>query len=104
MIQKRVVFFLGMLLLSAACANGGDATLNDGGGTDGSKPKTDGSNPNDSGGGGMCVPSCATDQDCQSSCPAAPMGAINCCDLTTNTCYTPNNSTCPSGGPDGGGD
>jgi len=90
--------FVGVLMLIAACANGGDATT-DGGGGDGSKPKVDGSNPQDTG-ANTCVSSCTGDTDCQNSC-TVPAMAIACCDLTTNTCYTTNNNVCASA-PDGG--
>lgn len=55
--------------------------------------KADGGNPQQE--AGACVPTCATDLDCQDSCPAPSLG-ISCCDTSTGTCYTDNSGQCPS--------
>jgi hypothetical protein len=50
-----------------------------------------------------CAQSCSSDQDCQNSCPPVPNGGVNCCDLTSSTCFSPSGvSICPvaeAGGP-----
>lgn len=52
----------------------------------------------------MCVPSCTSHAECQSSCPPAAPGYINCCLSGSGggTCYQNMGTTCPSGG--GGSD
>jgi hypothetical protein len=40
-----------------------------------------------------CTPSCSTDAECQVTCPAAPGGGANCCDVGTGVCY----ATTPGG-------
>jgi hypothetical protein len=52
-------------------------------------------------GGGVCVPKCNADSDCQNSCPAAQTG-INCCDAPSGFCYVASQSICPAPKPDGG--
>ena len=49
-----------------------------------------------SGGGGTCATGCTSDQACQSSCPAAQSGSINCCDIPSGTCMMMAQSTCPA--------
>jgi hypothetical protein len=39
---------------------------------------------------------CHSDSDCQTMCPAVSSGT-NCCDLTSNTCFPMNGSSCPAG-------
>lgn len=41
-----------------------------------------------------CAPSCQTDSDCASSCPALA-GGVQCCDTKTNTCWGSKTSSCP---------
>jgi hypothetical protein len=43
----------------------------------------------------VCISSCTTHQQCQSSCAPAPVGA-NCCDRLTNTCYVVATAVCPA--------
>src|SRR5262245_4617970 len=45
-------------------------------------------------GGGMCVPSCMSDADCQNSCPPAGPNS-NCCDTATGICFVSNTPACP---------
>ena len=47
-----------------------------------------------SGGGGVCVSSCTTNTECQSSCPAIA-GALNCCDAVTMACFQSAATACP---------
>ena len=42
----------------------------------------------------VCAPSCATDSDCQNSCPATSQGTA-CCDTLTSTCFPTTASICP---------
>jgi len=42
----------------------------------------------------MCVSSCTSDTQCQSTCASAPVG-LNCCDQATHSCYVVANATCP---------
>jgi hypothetical protein len=42
-----------------------------------------------------CAPSCKTDSDCETTCPAAGSGTSNCCDIATNTCYKSTGAVCP---------
>lgn len=53
---------------------------------------------------GMCVPSCMTDIQCQSSCPAIRPGTTgaHCCDRATNMCYVYSMATCPARPQDAG--
>lgn len=44
-----------------------------------------------------CVANCKTDSECQTSCPAAPNGGLNCCDTTSGVCYASSSSTCGTG-------
>lgn len=50
----------------------------------------------------VCASNCKTDSECQSSCPAAPNGGLNCCDTSSGVCYASSSSSC--GGVDGGAD
>ena len=45
----------------------------------------------------VCVSSCSANSDCQSTCPSAGTGNINCCDTAGSfTCYVnPSSATCP---------
>lgn len=43
---------------------------------------------------GKCPSSCASNSDCQATCPAFPSGT-QCCDLLTTTCYASNTPQCP---------
>ena len=53
----------------------------------------------DMGSGRRCVASCATDADCQLSCPANPMPAFPvCCDRSTGLCFNQGTSMCPAPG------
>lgn len=47
---------------------------------------------------GVCTPSCTSDQECESSCPAAPSGGTNCCDTSSGVCFANTSSTCPASG------
>jgi hypothetical protein len=49
-----------------------------------------------------CVPKCATDLECQLSCPAVGSGESECCDPGAHICYKFAGATCPSPLPDGG--
>ena len=42
----------------------------------------------------VCVASCATDEQCQNSCPA-PSSGISCCDTATSACFTSQTTACP---------
>lgn len=55
---------------------------------------------------GQCPSTCTYDSECQSTCPSAPTGGQNCCDVTTNTCFLSGSGDCTMGGgdPDGGAD
>lgn len=44
--------------------------------------------------GPMCVDHCATNSDCQDSCPAIS-GDVNCCDMSTGRCYLSAAKSCP---------
>ena len=78
-------------------AHGGDTgPKTDATGTD---TKTGGETGKDS--GGVCISHCASNADCDGSCPAAPTGSYNCCDTATGICYV-SAGFCPAGG-DGGG-
>lgn len=50
----------------------------------------------------VCASNCKTDSECQSSCPSAPNGGLNCCDTSSGVCYASSSSSC--GGVDGGTD
>jgi hypothetical protein len=50
----------------------------------------------------VCVSKCATDNDCQTSCPNVD-GGINCCDTATGVCFASQTATCPAPKPDSGG-
>ncbi len=50
----------------------------------------------------VCVANCQTDSECQTSCPAAPNGGLNCCDTNSGVCYATSGSSC--GGVDAGVD
>lgn len=81
---------------SGGGGNGGESS--GGNGTGGSGTTTTGSGSSTSSGGndagGVCVPKCATDADCQGSCPT-PKSGTTCCDTATNVCYVSNSATCP---------
>jgi hypothetical protein len=120
---KVLVLVVATGSLIAACATGADTTDFGAGGASG--PSTSASPPDttvttgvggsggggagvttttgsgDPDGGGVCVPKCSADSDCQSSCPAAQTG-INCCDAPSGLCYNASTATCPAPKPDGG--
>jgi hypothetical protein len=82
------------------------------GGVDGFVPPTDFGTPDlgprdlgrpDSG-RRMCVPTCATDADCQASCPPGPTpGLPTCCDRMSGMCFNSSVSLCPAPGTGDGG-
>ncbi len=41
-----------------------------------------------------CATSCASDEDCQTTCPPVT-NAVSCCDTSTETCYTYSSLQCP---------
>ncbi len=94
-------FRLAAAALLAACATSAgtdDTALDAGKPVDSGKIGQDGNVNQDSGGqdaGDTCVPTCATDLDCQDSCQAPSIG-ISCCDTATSTCYTDNSGQCPA--------
>lgn len=49
--------------------------------------------------GQTCATTCTTNAECQSSCPAAPTGSINCCDTATSACFQSATSACPGSTP-----
>jgi hypothetical protein len=123
---KVLVLVLATGGLIAACASGNDTvdfgtggsspstssdppdTTSAGGGFGGSggeAPTTSGvtttTGSGDPDGGGVCVPKCNIDSDCQNSCPVAQTG-INCCDAPSGFCYVASTSICPAPKPDGG--
>jgi hypothetical protein len=50
----------------------------------------------------VCASNCHTDSECQTSCPAAPNGGLNCCDTSSGVCYASSSASC--GGVDAGTD
>jgi hypothetical protein len=78
-----------LLGLVGACATStasDDTTgLPDAGHHDTGLPKYDGGAGQDTA-GQVCVSMCATDNDCQTSCPT-PDSGIQCCDMSTGVCY-----------------
>ncbi|MDI1477334.1 hypothetical protein [Polyangium sp. y55x31] len=84
---------------------GGDVGTGGSGGEGGAggSGSTASSSSSSSGGGPVCVDQCNADADCQNSCPAAPQGAVNCCDVPTHGCYVVGSSTCPTGQGGSGG-
>jgi hypothetical protein len=90
----------------ASISAGGDGSAGQGGDSGGSFYDSTGGGGSDTGsGGGKCVSHCATDHDCQSSCPPAPNNGINCCDTASGVCFGSTAQTCaPAGGGDGGTD
>jgi hypothetical protein len=103
-----VVAYLAILAGIAACGGSNSsypAFANDSGfGTDGTISGDDagngssggGSSSGGSSGGGTCASNCTSDQECQNSCPAAPSGSVNCCDVGSGTCMMMNQATCPA--------
>ena len=92
------------LPLFAGCggaSNGYNAFASDAGGGGAIDSTTGGSSGGSSPGSsddaaGACNNTCATDNDCAGSCPSAPSGSSNCCDLSSGTCFLASSSTCPS--------
>lgn len=41
-----------------------------------------------------CVLNCKTDNECQTTCPAAPNGNANCCDEQSGVCYVSSSGSC----------
>ncbi|WP_170229230.1 hypothetical protein [Polyangium fumosum] len=78
---------------------GGDVGTGGGGGSTASSSSSSSS----SGGGAVCVDQCNSDADCQNSCPAAPQGGANCCDVPTHGCYIVGSLSCPTGQGGSGG-
>ena len=47
--------------------------------------------------GRRCVSACATNADCQTSCPSNPTPSLPvCCDRVSGTCFNSSVSTCPT--------
>ena len=110
------VLILGLL---TACASTGDATIDPGDGGVGvahdsasadvgsvydSSSVYDSATTHDGGGGGACMANCTTDSECQNTCPMAPNGGTNCCDVGSGVCFASSSSTCPANGNDAGMD
>jgi hypothetical protein len=114
-VRSRVTAFCVVATLAIACANGDEGSapatnepVDSGGGTI-TPPKPDGSTITPPGTADtgttqskVCVANCATDSECQTSCPAAPNGGLNCCDVNSGVCYATSGTSC--GGVDGGVD
>src|SRR5579872_3396537 len=64
--------------------DGGGATYDATNGTSSGNSSTGGGSSNgasnEDGSQGTCPQTCTQDSDCQSTCPAAPNGGVNCCD------------------------
>lgn len=84
------------IALAAACANSAEvpaeeAAPTEPAGDQGNKlPPTTASEPAPK----TCAPSCKTDEDCATTCPALA-GGVQCCDTKTNTCWGSKTSACP---------
>lgn len=80
-----------------ANADGGGTTFDatNGGSSSGNSSNGGSSNGSsgDDGSSQTCTTSCSTDLDCQNSCPPAPSGGVNCCDVTSGSCFSM--SSCP---------
>lgn len=113
--MKRVREFVTSLLmvaaLATACATSEEtpADVTPTGVTDQKEagsiiPKDSGSTTQDTGTTvtKTCASNCKTDSECQTTCPAAPNGGLNCCDTGSGVCYASSSSTC--GGVDAGTD
>jgi hypothetical protein len=67
-------------------------------------PPVDTGPPDTGSSGGMCVDSCSSDTQCQSSCPAAPSGMVYCCSSARDgVCYINMGTTCPGSSTDDAG-
>lgn len=99
--MKFVLLASALLLAATGCATSGDVDIDGGSDLDSAAkpdvaPKPDsGPTKPDSGPPQQCVPSCASDTDCQNSCPQVPNG-LNCCDTSTGICYQYADTTCPA--------
>ncbi|NOU34027.1 MAG: hypothetical protein HOO96_39550 [Polyangiaceae bacterium] len=80
----------------ASSSGSSGASSSSGGSSSGSSGTSSGGSSSGSSGTGpsACVPTCALDAECQSSCPAIP-SAVYCCDLT-NVCYRTGGAKCPA--------
>ncbi len=83
---------------SGSGGSGGSGGALSGGGTTAGNTTTGSGDPD---GGGVCIPMCNVDSDCQNSCPATQTG-INCCDAPSHFCYVASTAICPAPKPDGG--
>jgi hypothetical protein len=83
-----------------ATDTGGTVTDTGGSHTDTGSTSTDTGTKSE--GGGTCVSHCASNAECDASCPASPTGSYNCCDTATGICYV-SAGFCPAGGSDSGG-
>ena len=105
--MKAVLLASVLLLAATGCANSSDVDLDGGEELDAAQKtdaaKTDSGSNQDSGSQSQCVTSCASDTDCQNSCPLVPNG-VNCCDLSTGICYAWNDTSCPAPVEDAGFD
>jgi hypothetical protein len=94
--------YVTVFAILAACATSDQSTLDidastgDGGLVDSNSDRGTGQDTGTDSGGG-CVPSCNTDQDCQSSCPPAPNNGINCCDTGSHVCFASSAGQCQAG-------
>lgn len=43
----------------------------------------------------VCVNTCFSNSECQTTCPSAGSGNSNCCDLNANVCYVEPSTVCP---------
>ena len=79
---------------AGASSSGSSGASSSSGGSSGGSSGTSSSGGSSGTGPSACVPTCALDAECQSSCPAIP-SAVYCCDLT-NVCYRTGAAKCPA--------
>ncbi|HEY1960747.1 MAG TPA: hypothetical protein VGH28_34280 [Polyangiaceae bacterium] len=107
--MKHILLSVALLASLAATGCAASAETDDDGGPTNedagfkADAKSDGANQQDGNDNNQCVPSCTSDQDCESSCPSVPNG-VNCCDTSTGICYAFASSVCPAPVTDAGFD
>lgn len=92
--RRNWLWFYGACLLGilSGCGARGSLDVGEPRGLSGSS--SGGNILSSSGGGGTCAPSCTTNEQCQSTCAAAPAGGVNCCDSASGICYSTAMAAC----------
>jgi hypothetical protein len=87
---------------TSGSSSGGSSSSSGSSSGSGSGSGSGGGSGSGSGSGGEACGACATNAECEQTCPAPPSGSSYCCHVALGTCYVAPGVSCPSGSSSGG--